>query len=75
MEGAPVPPRRGLSGIAAADGPLPTFGSGISPNRAISWTHCPGAMPELKAPAALRRRAGRTGLTVSGANSTRMLSL
>ena len=63
----------GWSGIAAADGPLPTFGSGISPRRAISWTHCPGVSAELEG--AGRPAPFAAAPPCSGANSTRMLSV
>ena len=49
LPGTGVP---GLSGIAAAEGPLATVGSGISPSRAISLIHSFGVSAESSTPAA-----------------------
>ena len=51
VAGAPGAVAAGWSGIAAVEGPLETFGSGISPNRAISLLARPppanGARPRF----------------------------
>jgi hypothetical protein len=41
----------GLSGIAAAEGLELTVGSGTSPRRATSLSHCAGVSPALGTPA------------------------